>query len=260
MLKGKTAIVTGSTSGIGLGIAKALAAQGCNIMLNGFGAADEINATMKDIGTTHGVKVAYNGANMADPAQIAALVQDAEQHFGCVDIVVNNAGIQHTAPVDEFPAEKWSSIIDINLSAVFHLTKAVLPGMKKRNWGRIVNIASVHGLVGSANKVAYVAAKHGVIGVTKVVALEIAEQNITCNAICPGWVRTPLVEAQIDALAGREGIDKSSAATKLLEEKQPSKRFVEVEQIGGLTVFLCSDAGSNINGVALPIDGGWTAR
>jgi 3-hydroxybutyrate dehydrogenase len=260
MLKGRTAIVTGSTSGIGLGIARALAAQGCNLMLNGFGAADDINATMADIGTTYGVKVAHNGANMAEPDQIAALVKDAEQHFGSVDIVVNNAGIQHTASVEDFPREKWDSILAINLSAVFHLTQAVLPGMKQRNWGRIINIASVHGLVASSQKAAYVAAKHGVIGLTKVVALETAEHNVTCNAICPGWVRTPLVEAQIEALAKRDGIDTASAATKLLEEKQPSKRFVEVDQLGALTVFLCSDAGASITGAAMPVDGGWTAR
>jgi 3-hydroxybutyrate dehydrogenase len=260
MLQGKTAIVTGSTSGIGLAIATSLAAQGCNVMLNGFGAASDIANTVGALATKHGVKVEHHPANMAEPDQIVALLHYTALQFGSVDIIVNNAGIQHTDSVEDFPAEKWDSILAINLSAVFHLTKAAIPGMKQRNWGRIINIASVHGLVGSTQKAAYVAAKHGVLGLTKVVALETAEHNITCNAICPGWVRTPLVEAQIDALAQRDGIDVPSAATKLLEEKQPSKKFVEVDQIGALTVFLCSDAGANITGVAMPIDGGWTAR
>jgi 3-hydroxybutyrate dehydrogenase len=260
MLKGKTAIITGSTSGIGLGIAHKLAAAGANIMLNGFGDAAEIEAVRKEIETNFGVQALYSPADMSKPDQIAAMVSGAEQAFGTVDILVNNAGIQHTALVENFPAERWETIIAINLSAVFYGTQAVLPGMKARNWGRIINIASAHGLVASAQKAAYVAAKHGVVGLTKVVALETAESGITCNAICPGWVLTPLVQKQIDALATRENISGAEAQVKLLSEKQPSRQFTTPDQLGDLAVFLCSEAAGNIKGASLPVDGGWTAQ
>jgi 3-hydroxybutyrate dehydrogenase len=260
MLKGKAAIVTGSTSGIGLGIARKLAAAGANILLNGFGDAAEIEAVRTAIEADFGVKAIYSAADMSKPDQIAAMVATAEQDFGSVDILVNNAGIQHTALVENFPAERWETIIAINLSAVFYGTQAVLPGMKARNWGRIINIASAHGLVASAQKAAYVAAKHGVVGLTKVVALETAESGITCNAICPGWVLTPLVQKQIDALAARENISVAEAQVKLLSEKQPSRQFTTPDQLGDLAVFLCSEAAGNIKGAALPVDGGWTAQ
>ncbi|SNR96975.1 MULTISPECIES: 3-hydroxybutyrate dehydrogenase [unclassified Azospirillum] len=260
MLKGKTAIVTGSTSGIGLGIARKLAAAGADIMLNGFGDAAEIEAERQAIEADFGVKALYSAADMSKPDQIAAMVASAEQAFGTVDILVNNAGIQHTALVENFPAERWETIIAINLSAVFYGTQAVLPGMKARNWGRIINIASAHGLVASAQKAAYVAAKHGVVGLTKVVALETAESGITCNAICPGWVLTPLVQKQIDALAARENITVAEAQVKLLSEKQPSRQFTTPDQLGDLAVFLCSEAAGNIKGASLPVDGGWTAQ
>ncbi|MDG5494475.1 3-hydroxybutyrate dehydrogenase [Niveispirillum sp. BGYR6] len=260
MLKGKTAIVTGSTSGIGLGIARKLAAAGADIMLNGFGDAAEIEAERQAIEADFGVKALYSAADMSKPDQIAAMVASAAQAFGAVDILVNNAGIQHTALVENFPAERWETIIAINLSAVFYGTQAVLPGMKARNWGRIINIASAHGLVASAQKAAYVAAKHGVVGLTKVVALETAESGITCNAICPGWVLTPLVQKQIDALAERENITVAEAQVKLLSEKQPSRQFTTPDQLGDLAVFLCSEAAGNIKGASLPVDGGWTAQ
>jgi len=260
MLKGKAAIITGSTSGIGLGIARKLAAAGADIMLNGFGDATEIEAVRQAIETDFGVKALYSPADMGKPDQIAAMVANAEQAFGAVDILVNNAGIQHTALVENFPAERWETIIAINLSAVFYGTQAVLPGMKARNWGRIINIASAHGLVASAQKAAYVAAKHGVVGLTKVVALETAESGITCNAICPGWVLTPLVQKQIDALAARENISLAEAQVKLLSEKQPSRQFTTPDQLGDLAVFLCSEAAGNIKGASLPVDGGWTAQ
>jgi 3-hydroxybutyrate dehydrogenase len=260
MLKGKAAIITGSTSGIGLGIARKLAAAGADIMLNGFGDAAEIEAVRQSIETDFGVKALYSPADMGKPDQIAAMVASAADAFGTVDILVNNAGIQHTALVENFPAERWETIIAINLSAVFYGTQAVLPGMKARNWGRIINIASAHGLVASAQKAAYVAAKHGVVGLTKVVALETAESGITCNAICPGWVLTPLVQKQIDALAARENISVAEAQVKLLSEKQPSRQFTTPDQLGDLAVFLCSEAAGNIKGASLPVDGGWTAQ
>jgi 3-hydroxybutyrate dehydrogenase len=260
MLKGKSAIVTGSTSGIGLGIARCLAAQGADILLNGFGDAAEIGALCEWIGSEYGVRVAYDGADMSKPAEIKAMVANAEQAFGKVDILVNNAGIQHVAPVEEFPEDAWERVISINLSAVFYGTRYVLPGMKARNWGRIVNIASVHGLVASVNKSAYVAAKHGVIGLTKTVALETALTNVTCNAICPGWVLTPLVQKQIDALAAKNGWSNEQAGRELLSEKQPSQTFVTPEQLGELAVFLSSEAGSNMRGAAINMDGGWLAR
>jgi 3-hydroxybutyrate dehydrogenase len=259
-LKGKSAIVTGSTSGIGLGIARALGAAGANLMLNGFGDAAEIEALRAGLAKEFGIKVAYSGADMSKPDQVHALVKAAIDGLGSADILVNNAGIQHTAPVESFPPDRWDAVIAINLSAVFHAIQAALPVMKARNWGRIVNIASVHGLVASTEKVAYVAAKHGVLGMTKVVALETATTGITCNAICPGWVLTPLVQKQIDDRAKREGIAVDQAKSELLAEKQPSGEFATPEQMGALCVFLCSEAASQIRGVALPVDGGWVAQ
>jgi len=260
MIKGKGAIVTGSTSGIGLGIARALAAGGANIMLNGFGSADEIERLRSGLAAEFKVRVGYSGADISKPEQIREMVGSATRELGAVDILVNNAGIQHTAPVEDFAEERWDAVIAINLSSNFHAIKAVLPQMKKRNWGRIVNIASVHGLVASVQKVAYVVAKHGVLGLTKVVALENATSGITCNAICPGWVLTPLVQKQIDDRAAREGIAIERAKTELLSEKQPSLEFTTPEQIGALTVFLCSESAAQIRGVALPVDGGWLAQ
>jgi 3-hydroxybutyrate dehydrogenase len=259
-LKGKSAIVTGSTSGIGLGIARALGAEGANLMLNGFGDAAQIEALRAGLAKEFGVKVAYSGADMSKTDQVHALVKAAVDGLGSADILVNNAGIQHTAPVERFPPERWDAVISINLSAVFHAIQAALPVMKARNWGRIINIASVHGLVASTEKVAYVAAKHGVLGMTKVVALETARTGITCNAICPGWVLTPLVQKQIDDRAQREGIAVEQAKSELLAEKQPSGEFATPEQMGALCVFLCSEAAAQMRGVALPVDGGWTAQ
>jgi 3-hydroxybutyrate dehydrogenase len=260
MLKGKTAIVTGSTSGIGLGIARALGGAGANVVLNGFGDAAEIEALRAGVAKEFGVKVAYNGADMSRPDQIHEMVKAAEEELGSVDILVNNAGIQHTAPVETFPHDRWDAVIAINLSSAFHATQAALPGMKRRNWGRIVNIASTHGLIASVEKSAYVAAKHGVLGLTKTVALEMARTGITCNAICPGWVLTPLVQKQIDARAARESIPLEQAKRDLLAEKQPSGEFATPEQIGALCVFLCSEAAVQIRGAALPVDGGWLAQ
>jgi len=260
MLKGKTAIVTGSTSGIGLGIARALGGAGTHLMLNGFGEAAQIEALRAGFVKEFGVKVAYNGADMSKPDQIHAMVRAAVEELGSVDILVNNAGIQHTAPVESFPPDRWDAVIAINLSSAFHATQAALPGMKTRNWGRIVNIASTHGLIASVEKSAYVAAKHGVLGLTKTVALEMARTGITCNAICPGWVLTPLVQKQIDARAEREGIAVEQAKRDLLAEKQPSGEFATPEQIGALCVFLCSEAAAQIRGAAMPVDGGWLAQ
>jgi 3-hydroxybutyrate dehydrogenase len=260
MLKGRTAIVTGSTSGIGLGIARALGGAGAKLMINGFGDAVQIEALRAGLAKEFGVKVAYNGADMSKPDQIHALVKAAVEEFGAVDILVNNAGIQHTAPVESFPHDRWDAVIAINLSSAFHATQAALPGMKARNWGRIVNIASTHGLIASVEKSAYVAAKHGVLGLTKTVALEMAKTGITCNAICPGWVLTPLVQKQIDARAEREGISVEQAKAGLLAEKQPSGEFATPEQIGALCVFLCSEAAAQIRGAAVPVDGGWLAQ
>lgn len=260
MLSNKVAIVTGSTSGIGLGIAEAFAAEGVKIMLNGFGKPEEIEAAKAAVLKAGAPAVHYSGADMSKPSEIADMVKEAEAFFGQVDILVNNAGIQHTALIEDFPAEKWDAIIAINLSAVFHGTAAVLKGMKQRKWGRIVNIASAHGLVASATKSAYVAAKHGVVGLTKVTALECAGQGVTANAICPGWVLTPLVQKQIDAIAAKDGISNDEASIKLLSEKQPSKSFVTPSQLGQLAVFMCSDAAAQMTGSAYSMDGGWTAQ
>ncbi|MCZ8407836.1 3-hydroxybutyrate dehydrogenase [Achromobacter sp. SIMBA_011] len=260
MLKGKVAVVTGSTSGIGLGIATALAAQGADIVLNGFGDAAEIEKVRAGLAAQHGVKVLYDGADLSKGEAVRGLVDNAVRQMGRIDILVNNAGIQHTALIEDFPTEKWDAILALNLSAVFHGTAAALPHMKKQGFGRIINIASAHGLVASANKSAYVAAKHGVVGFTKVTALETAGQGITANAICPGWVRTPLVEKQISALAEKNGVDQETAARELLSEKQPSLQFVTPEQLGATAVFLASDAAAQITGTTVSVDGGWTAR
>ncbi|MDE2492023.1 MAG: 3-hydroxybutyrate dehydrogenase [Elusimicrobia bacterium] len=260
MLKGKVAVVTGSTSGIGLGVARALAAQGAAVMLNGFGAEREIEEIRAGLERVSGAKAAHHPADMSKPSEIERLIEAAESKLGAVDVLVNNAGIQHVAPIESFPPEKWDAVLAINLSSSFHTIRAALPGMKKRGWGRIVNIASSHGLVASVQKAAYVAAKHGLVGLTKVVALETAGTGITCNAICPGWVLTPLVQKQIDALAARERLSGEAARRKLLAEKQPSGEFATPEQIGGLAVFLCSPAAEQIRGASLAIDGGWTAQ
>ena len=259
MLKGKVAVVTGSTSGIGRGIARALAAQGADILLNGFGEAAAIEHLRQEI-ARYGVRAAYSGADVSRPAEIEGMIEQAGRELGRVDILVNNTGIQHVAPVHEFPAERWDAVIAVNLSAAFHATRAVLPQMLARNWGRIINIASVHGLVASVNKVAYIAAKHGLVGMTKVVALETARSGVTCNAICPGWVLTPLVQKQIDELAAREQLAPEAAKMKLLGEKQPSLEFATPEQIAAAALFLCSEAAAQVRGIALPVDGGWLAQ
>ncbi len=260
MLKDKVAIVTGSTSGIGLGIATGLAKAGCGVMLNGFGDPDEIEKTRAELAEAQGVPVLYSGADMSKPGEIEAMVGQTKADLGSVDIIVNNAGIQHVAPVDEFPVEKWDAIIAINLSSAFHMIRCSLPLMKHQGWGRIINLASAHGLVASPFKAAYVSAKHGLLGLTKTVALEVAEQNITCNAICPGYVLTPLVDGQIDDTAKARGIPRDTVIRDVILAAQPNKRLVTVEELAGLTVFLCGEAGVSINGSALPMDGGWTAR
>ena len=259
MLSGKTALVTGSTSGIGLGIAKAMAAQGAHVMLNGFGDIEAAKAEVAAVAAA-GARVGYHGADMSQPAQIEAMVQACQAEFGGCDILINNAGIQHVAPVDEFPLERWDAIIAINLSSVFHATRAALPGMKARGWGRIINVASVHGLVASANKSAYVAAKHGVIGLTKTVALETAATPVTCNAICPGWVLTPLVQKQVDARAAADGVDNAEATKRLLSEKEPSGQFTTPEELAAMAVFMCSPAAANLRGTCINMDGGWVAQ
>ncbi|HXE46915.1 MAG TPA: 3-hydroxybutyrate dehydrogenase [Ramlibacter sp.] len=256
MLKGKTALVTGSTSGIGLGIAKALAKQGANIVLNGFGDVEGPKAEVAALG----VKVAYHGADMSKPAEIEEMMKFAAAQFGRVDILVNNAGIQHVAPVEDFPPEKWDAVIAINLSSAFHASRVALPAMKAANWGRIINVASVHGLVASAQKAAYVAAKHGLVGLTKVIALENATTGVTCNAICPGWVLTPLVQQQVDAKAAAGGLSNEEAKRQLLSEKEPSLQFTTPEELGELAVFFCSPAANNVRGVAWNMDGGWAAQ
>jgi 3-hydroxybutyrate dehydrogenase len=260
MLKGKAAVITGSTSGIGLGIARTLAGAGCNVMLNGFGEPSAIERERDGIAKEFGIRAAFSPADLSRPSEIVQMTEAAIKEFGRLDIVVNNAGIQHTAPVEQFPADRWDAVIAINLSANFHTIRAALPNMRQRNWGRIINIASTHGLVASVEKSAYVAAKHGVVGLTKVVALETATTGITCNAICPGWVLTPLVQKQIDGRASREKIPVEQAKSELLAEKQPSHEFATPEQLGALAVFLCSDAAAQITGAALPVDGGWTAQ
>jgi len=260
MLKGKTALVTGSTSGIGQGIAEALAAQGANIVLNGFGEAAAIEKLRSAIAAEHKVTVSYDGADMSKPAEIARMVKRAEDELGAVDILVNNAGIQYVAPIEEFPDERWDAVIAINLSAAFHATKAALPAMRRKGWGRIINIASAHGLTASPLKSAYVAAKHGIVGLTKVTALETAGSGITCNAICPGWVLTPLVKKQIEDRAKASGMSYDEAKLELVEEKTPSKDFSTPEQIGGLAAFLCTASADQITGAPLSIDGGWMAQ
>jgi 3-hydroxybutyrate dehydrogenase len=256
MLNGKTALVTGSTSGIGLGLALALARSGARVMLNGFG---DVAAARAEVEAT-GAEVDYHGADMARADEVVDMVRACEARFGGVDILVNNAGIQHVAPVQDFPPERWDAILAINLSSAFHSTRAALPGMLTRNWGRIVNIASVHGQVASVNKSAYVAAKHGLIGLTKAVALETATTGVTVNAVCPGWVLTPLVQKQVDARAVADGVDLPEATRRLLAEKQPSLAFTTPEQLGALTVFLCSEAAANVRGQSWGMDGGWTAQ
>jgi 3-hydroxybutyrate dehydrogenase len=259
MLQGKTALVTGSTSGIGLGIARALAREGANIVLNGFGEPALIESIEQEL-RGYGVRTLYHGADMSKPDQIADLVAQAEAQFGRVDVLVNNAGIQHVANIEDFPIDRWDAVIAINLSSAFHTIRLTMPKMKRANWGRIINIASVHGLVASAQKTAYVAAKHGIVGLTKAVALETAQTGVTCNAICPGWVLTPLVQKQIDARAERENVDNDTAKRGLLGEKQPSLEFVTPEQLGSLALFLCSDAATQVRGAAWNIDGGWYSQ
>ena len=260
MLKGKVAIVTGSTSGIGLGIAEVLAAQQCDVMMNGFGDEKMIAALQAKLHRQYKVKIGYHGADMTQPDEVQAMVKATRRELGSVDILVNNAGIQHVASIEEFPRAKWDAIMAINLSASFHAIQAAIPHMRKKKWGRIVNIASAHGLVASKNKSAYVAAKHGLVGLTKVAALELAGSGITCNAICPGWVLTPLVQKQIEEKAREKKIKVKEAEHDLLSEKQPSEQFVTPEQIGKLVVFLCSSGADQITGATQSIDGGWTAQ
>ena len=260
MLKGKTALVTGSTSGIGLAIARALAQDGANIMINGFGDAGAIEKERASLEKDFGVKALYSAADMSKPAEIAAMIATTEKSFGALDVLVNNAGIQHVANIEDFPIEKWDAIIAINLSSSFHTIRAALPGMKARKWGRIINIASAHGLVASGQKGAYVAAKHGLVGLTKTVAIETANDGVTCNAICPGWVLTPLVQQQVDARAKAQGISVEQSKVALVAEKQPMHEFTKPENIGALAVFLASEAAVSITGSAYSIDGGWVAQ
>lgn len=260
LLDGRNAIVTGSTSGIGLGIAKALAAQGANILLNGFGDPQQIEETRKLLAAEHGVEVAYDGADLTKVDGVLGMVETGRTRLGQIDILVNNAGVQHVCPLEDFPAEKWDLILSLNLSATFHACRAVFADMKARRFGRIINIASAHGLVASAYKSAYVAAKHGVVGLTKVIALEGAEHGVTANAICPGYVWTPLVEKQIDDQAKAHGLSRDAVIRDVLLAQQPNKTFATVEQMGALAVYLASDAASAVTGTAIPIDGGWTAH
>ena len=259
-LAGKVALVTGSTSGIGLGIARALATAGADVVLNGFGTTEQIARTRDEIKADYGVKVSYSAADMTSPDAIADMIATSLNDFGRLDILVNNAGVQHVAPLEQFPVAKWDQILAINLSAAFHTTRLALPAMRKQKYGRIVNVASAHALVASPFKAAYVAAKHGILGLTKVAALETAEDGITCNAICPGYVYTPLVEAQIDGQAKAHGISRDQVIRDVLLAQQPNKRFASVEEIGALAVFLASEAAASITGIALPVDGGWTAH
>ena len=260
MLSKKTAVITGSTSGIGLGYARAFAEKGANIVINGLGDADEIEKTRSAIESDFGVRCVYSAANMMKPEEIATMIGNAENEFGSVDVLVNNAGIQHVAPVDEFPIDKWNAIIAINLSSAFHTIRATLPGMKQRGWGRIINTASAHALVASPYKAAYVSAKHGIAGLTKTVALEVAEKGITVNAICPGYVWTPLVEKQIPDTAKSRGISEEEVKRDVILDAQPTKKFVTIEQVAALAVFLASDDAASITGSLQSIDGGWTAQ
>jgi 3-hydroxybutyrate dehydrogenase len=259
-LKDKVSLITGSTSGIGLGIARALAAAGSTVILNGFGKPEDIKAEQESVAKDFGVDVDYSGADMSNPASIAQMIEEMLGKFGRIDVVVNNAGIQHVAPLQDFPAAKWDAILAINLSSAFHTSRLALPSMLANKWGRIINLASAHGLVGSPYKSAYVAAKHGMLGLTKVIALETAEQGITCNAICPGYVYTPLVEAQIEGQAKAHGIPRDQVIREVLLAQQPNKRFATVEELGALSVFLASEAAASITGTAIPVDGGWTAH
>jgi 3-hydroxybutyrate dehydrogenase len=259
-LAGKVSLITGSTSGIGWGIARAFAAAGSDVVLNGFGKLEDVAAAQQKIASECEVRVSYSPADLSKPAAIGDMIGGILQSFGRLDILVNNAGIQHVAPLQDFPPEKWDAILAINLSSAFHTTRLALPAMVRNKWGRIINIASAHGLVGSPFKSAYVAAKHGMVGLTKVTALETAEQGITCNAICPGYVYTPLVEAQIEGQAKAHGIGRDQVIRDVLLAQQPNKRFATVEELGALAVFLASEAAASITGVALPVDGGWTAH
>ena len=259
-LSGKVALITGSTSGIGLGIARALASAGSDIVLNGFANPEQVAELQKGIAANHRVRVTYSAADMSKPDAIKKMMEETLRSSGAVDILVNNAGIQHVAPLQEFPPEKWDAILAINLSAAFHTTRLALPAMTAKRWGRIINVASAHGLVASPYKSAYVAAKHGIVGLTKVTALEAAEQGVTCNAICPGYVYTPLVEAQIEGQAKAHGIPREQVIRDVLLAQQPNKRFASVEELGALTIFLASDAAASITGTTLPVDGGWTAH
>lgn len=259
-LKGRTAVVTGSTSGIGHAIATALAEAGAGVMINGIEGPGEGDAVARGLAEAHGVDARYSGADMSRPEEVTGLIDATVETFGSVDIVVNNAGIQHTAPIEAFPVEKWDAIQAIMLGSAFHAIRRAVPHMQRRGWGRIINTASAHGLVASPNKAAYVSAKHGLVGLTKVVALENADRGITCNAICPGWVETPLIRPQIEHIAERDGISIDEAKVELVRHKQPSKRFVQPEQIGAMAVYLCSEAAAQITGTSLSIDGGWTAQ
>lgn len=259
-LKGKVALVTGSTSGIGLGVARALAAKGADILMNGFGDAGSIERLRAELAERNGVRVAYSAADISVPSQIRAMVAQAQNELGGLDILVNNAGIQFTAPIESFPDEQWDRVIAVNLSGAFHATKSAIPILKARRWGRIINIASAHGLVASTEKVAYVAAKHGILGLTKVTAIELANTGVTCNAICPGWVLTPLVQKQIDTRAEREGKDVEAVKQDFLREKQPMLQFSTPEQIGATAAFLCSDGAATITGAPISVDGGWVAQ
>ena len=260
MLKGKAALVTGSTSGIGLAIARALAKDGANLMINGFGDKAAIEKERAGLEKDFGIKARYSAADMSKPAEIAAMIAETEKEFGALDVLVNNAGIQHVANIEDFPIDRWDAIIAINLSSSFHTIRAAIPGMKKRKWGRIINLASAHGLVASGQKVAYVAAKHGLVGLTKTVAIEAANDGVTCNAICPGWVLTPLVAKQIEARAQQSGQTFDQAKVALVSEKQPMHEFSSPENIGALAVFLASNAAASITGSSYSIDGGWTAQ
>ncbi len=259
-LTDRTAVVTGSTSGIGEAIAAALAASGCNVVLNGVEGREDGDRMAAELGRAHGVDAVYSPADMRRPDEIVGMVADAAERFGSVDILVNNAGIQHTAPIEQFPVEQWDAIQSIMLTSAFHTIRSAVPHMQRAGWGRIINTASAHGLVASVNKAAYVSAKHGLVGLTKVVALENADRGITCNAICPGWVETPLIRRQIEDIAERDGLTIDEAKIELVRHKQPSKQFVQPEQVGAYAVFLCSDAAAQITGASLPIDGGWTAQ